>query len=702
MLFHWLASVAYLLYLGNFVLAINEDATERPIFPDPLNEEEFNSQMGSGLHIVEFYSPHCSHCKALAPTWKKAWETFYEEGQGLNITFSQVNCLLSGDLCNKEKIAYFPSIRLYGPSGFIKNFPENAKRTVENLIDFARREAYDPANAEVLDFKSLSIPIRGDQFNELLAGKGEHPMMVSFWPSKTMRNSDDNINFENCDECVPFQRTWRMLSSKLLAHNISTGHINCESSSNLCEELGFSDLVKIKNYSLDRVPKVALILPNRVVNNLFVYKSPFSTSVSDYEDFATRIVSNSEPPFISAKEVKEITQREFQIPSASILNVSPQKLHVVFSYDPETVVPEDLHVLGHLLEPLSAIPNAYLYKSTDNMKSASRSVFESMYQIINYNESEPVKTVKESYLDLNVMDQNPSLYVFKDGEKIPHIFPAYSTTEMRNVDYITSWIESVSLAPINEISPSTFDKLLDFNPEEYSGLVIQLIDISTGSKFEKSSRLLRKLIVGAYDYEDLRMQNVLNVADAKRLTKTEKMQALKKKGASAKKIVKASIEEIPRLDNHKVILGYIDISKSDNALSQLGLAHREQYSAGDVIVIDTINRYVYEHDIFGNILSSESPYNIRETLAAVFLPESSYSAGNIPRRAFRPSFGDSFGFSKLSGQLSFWRLLCVLSPIFLAYKALRILSRARINKRYKAKRNTVGLLGRANKKNLRD
>lgn len=699
MLFLRLASIIYLLYLEGFALAADEDATEKPIFPEPLNEEEFNSQIKSGLHIVEFFSPHCSHCKALAPTWKKAWETFYEEGQGLNITFSQVNCLLSGDLCNKEKIAYFPNIRLYGPSGFIKNFPEDAKRTVENLIDFARREAYDPINAEVLDFKSLSIPLRGDQFNELLAGKGERPILVSFWPSKTMRSSDDNINFENCEDCLPFQRTWRILSSKLLAHNISTGHVNCESSSSLCEELGFSDLVKIKNYSVDRVPRVALILPNRVVNNLFVYKAPFSMSASDYEDFATRIVSNSEPPFISAKEVKEITQREFQIPSASILNVSPQKLHVVFSYDPETVVPEDLHVLGHLLERLSAVPNAYLYKTTDNMNSACRSVFDSMYQMINYNESEPVKTVKEPYLDLNVMEQNPSLYVFKDGEKIPHIFPAYSTTEMRNVDYITSWIESVSLPPINEISPTAFEKLLDFNPEVYSGLVIQLIDTSTGSNFEKSSRLHHKLIVGAYDYEDLRMQNVLNVADAKRLTKTKKIQALKKKGASARKVVKASIEEIPRLDVHKVILGYIDISKSDNALSQLGLANRGEYNLGDVIVIDTLNRYVYEHDIFGNVLSSESPYNIRETLAAIFLPESLYSAANIPRRAFRPSF---LKFANFDGHLSFWRFFWLLSLILLAYKALRFLSRAKINKRYKAKRNTVGLLGKADKKKLSD
>lgn len=695
-----LASIICLLCSGLLASAAGEESTGKPAFPEPLSEEQFNSELKSGLHIVEFFSPHCSHCKALAPTWEKTWDTFYEEGQGLNITFSQVNCLLSGDLCGKEKISYYPNIRLYGPSGFIKNFPDDAKRTTENLISFARREALDPANAEVVDSQSLSTSVSGNKFNKLLAGEGEQPYLVSFWPAKNMRSSDDDIPFMNCDECLPFQRTWRILSSRLPWYNISTAHVSCESSAQLCEELGFSNLVKIKNSYYDRAPRVALILPNEGVNNLFVYKAPFTTSPADYEVFARRIVSNSEAPFISAKEIEDISAQGFEIPSAADIAAVPQKLHIVFSYDPETVVPEDLHVLDHLIEPLSEIPNAYLYRSTDNMMMASRSIFQSMYQMINYNDSEPVKSIKEAYLDLNVMDQNPKFYVFKDGDKVPHIFPGYSTTEMRDVGFIKSWIESVSLPLVNEVSPSTFKHLLDFDPEAYGGLAIQLVDTSDDLKFEKSSRLLQKLIVGAYDYEDLRMQNELDTTDAKRLKKTEELQALKEKGASARKKVKVAIQEIPRLDFNKVVLGYIDISKSHNVLSELGLAHREEkYELGDVILIDKVNGNVYEHDIFGDHIRSESPYVIRETLSAVFLPESLYSSDAIPRYSLNPSRG---GLLKYADQLGFWSYVGIVSIIIVVYKFLRYVSRARVNKKYRAKRNTVGLLGKVDKKNLRD
>lgn len=675
------------------------EVTTRPDFPDPLNEEQFKNQLKSGLNIVEFFSPHCSHCKSLAPTWKKTWETFYEEGQSLNITFSQVNCLLSMDLCNQEKIAYFPNIRLYGPSGFIKNFPEDERRTMENLIDFARREAYDPANAEVVDMKSLSAPLRGDSFNELLAGKGKQPYLVSFWPSKNMMSTDDEINFENCEDCLPFQRTWRVLSSKLLSHNISTGHVSCESSSRLCEELGFEDLVKIKNHSLDRLPRVALILPGNGVNNFHVYKGPFPTSASDYEDFAERVASNSKAPFISAEEIEELTKKEFHLPSSSALAAPQQRLHVVFSYDPETVVPEDLHVLGHLIEPLAEIPNAYLYRSTDNMKVVSRSVFDSMYQMINYDKKEPKKVVKEEYLDLNIMEQNPSLYIFKDGDKVPHIFPGYSSAEMRDVDYITSWIKSLSLPVVNEISPSTFANLLQFDPEEHSGLAIQLIDTSSAMNLEKSNRYLQRLIVGVYDYENVRMQNVLDVANSRRLKKTQRMQKLKEQGASARKKVNVAIEEIPRLDVNKVVVGFIDISKS-NILSQLGLSHREEeYKLGDVIIIDKRGNRVYENDNSGELLNSESPYNIRETLVSVFLPGSSSHSGNIKSYPLNSSFTDYFHFLNFILHLGFGGYFCIFLIVSLGHYFYTGFKKSR---KYRTKRNTIGLLGKVEKKNLRD
>lgn len=690
----------YLLWSGVFAIL---EQQEKPQFPEPLNEDDFNTQLKSGLHVVEFYSPNCHHCKALAPTWEKTWETFYEEGKALHIAFSQVNCLLSGDLCAKEKIGYFPTIRLYGPSGVIKNFPDDAKRSMENLIDFARREANDPSNSEIVDIRSTSIQLSGDKVTQLLDGRGSQPILVSFWPSKTMRSTDDDMEFENCEDCRPFQRTWRVLSSRLLSSSISTGHVNCESSAKLCEELGFDDLVKIRNHSYERLPRVALIIPGRKVNNLFIYESKFSTSVSDYEDFATRVTRNSEAPFISSSDVKQIAERDFQLTASSAFASPPQNLHIVFAYNPKTVVQEDFAVLDHLLEPLSNIPNAYLYKSIDDMKQASRSNLDSLYKIMNSNLDGPEKTIKEEFIDLNVMDQNPTFYIFRDGDRIPHLFPGYSTTEVRDVDRIVTWIESLSLPFMNEVSTSNFKALLNFIPEEYSGLAIQLIDTSSPVQFEKSSRSLEKFMLAGYDYEDFRMEYVVNVTNAERAKKSKKMSDLKEKGASAKKRIQAAIQDVPHVDDNKVVLGYIDISKSSNPLSKMGLAHRgDTYKAGDVIIINKVTKFVYEHDATGGVLTSESSSNIKHALVSALLPKATPLSPRISGHLLSTPFGDSLRFLDSLHQFGFFGYLGLLSVVLLSYKILRFYSRSRVTRKYKAKRNTLGILGKTNQKKLRD
>lgn len=691
----WFFALVCLLLSG--ALATTESAG-KPEFPEPLNEDDFKTSLKSGLHIVEFYSPNCGHCKALAPTWRKTWETFYEEGKALNIAFSQVNCQLSGDLCAQEKIAYFPTIRLYGPSGLIKNFPSDIKRSMENLIDFARREAADPANAEIVDIKSTSIQLSGDKFNQLLAGKGKQPTLVSFWPSKTMKSTDEDIGFENCEDCSPFQRTWRLLSSRLLSSNITTGHINCESSATLCEELGFDDLVRIKNYSRDRVPRVALIIPGRELNNLFVYESEIPASVADYEEFALRVIKNCEAPHISANEVNGIVGKELQLPSSLDFSTPPQNLHLIFAYNPETVVPEDFAPLEYLVEPLSKLPNVYLYKSTEDMREVSQLTLSSMYQLIGDKPSGLSDTVTGEFLDKNLMGQNPCFYLFRDGEKIPHIYPGYSTTETRNVDSILSWVESLALPFVNEVTPYNFEDLLQFAPEEYSGLAIQLVNTSSFSELQRSNKFLDNFIIGAYGYEDSRMQHIVAARGVKREKKDRKVEALKKKGASARKRVTAAIQDIPHIDDNKVILGYIDISRSEGVLPKLGLAHRgDAYKAGDVIIVDKTSRFVYEHDAAGDVLTSEASDTIRDTLVSALLPNS--SADKVSGHLLNTPFGDNLRILDSLHQFGFLGYLGLFSILLLAFKMQRYYKRAKISRNYKAKRNTLGILGNANKKN---
>lgn len=41
-------------------------------FPDPLTATNFETEVSKHLHVVEFFSPYCSHCKHMAPKWKEA------------------------------------------------------------------------------------------------------------------------------------------------------------------------------------------------------------------------------------------------------------------------------------------------------------------------------------------------------------------------------------------------------------------------------------------------------------------------------------------------------------------------------------------------------------------------------------------------------------------------------------------------------
>lgn len=700
-----LSVLLFLICFRKLVLSAEADSKQQGLaeFPEPLTEAQFNSEIKSGLHILDFYSPYCSHCLALAPIWKKTWETFQEEGKMLNITFSQIDCIQNGDLCAREKITAFPSIRLYGPSGYIKNFPDSSKRSMETLIDFARQEAYDPANMEAVDMKSSSELMTGEFFKDLLAGKGNKPYLVSFWPSRNMKSSDDNLDFENCEECPPFQRAWKVLSKKLASSNISTGHINCHSSASLCNELGFDDLVNIRNHRADRYPRVALVLPKKHTNNLFLFGSKYSTSLSDYEDFAKRIYFNSQTPDISVEEISQIVQKDFQLSQLSDFAPVSQKIHVVFSYNPETTVPEDLHVLEYLIEPLSKIPNVYLYKSKEDMKKATKLAFNQMYEMINYNKSEPEKTPKQEYLDVNVMPQNPALYLFRDGDSVPHMYHGYSTTEMRNVDMIVSWIEELSLPVFNEINPSSIAQLLKFEPQMYSGIAIQVVDTSDRLSTEKSNKYLTNFKLGAYDYEDVRMQSVVDRINAKRTQKAETSKALKKKGASSKAIVAAAVKEIPHLDDSKIILGYLDISRSKSGISKMGFGtHEKDYKVGDVFVLHKPSKYLYKYDAFGNVLTADSPYIIRETLVAVLLPEKSLLSKNMSSRLLNSPYSDTFKLFDVIHRYGFWGYSSVLLLIVIICRGLFKYKNVKVGRKYRAKRNTVGLLGKYGKKKLKD
>lgn len=695
----WFVVILGLFFSRHVFADLSESPETTAKFPEPLKEKEFMSR--TGLHVVEFYSPYCGHCKSLAPVWKDTWETFHEEGKRLNISLSQVNCFVSGDLCSEEKIPSYPSIRLYGPRGFIESFPSGRPRSKENLIDFARQAVKEPSNLEVETSKSLSELISAGKFANLLAGQGDKPYLVSFWPTKNTRSSSD-LMFENCDECEPFQKAWKVLSVSLAASNISTGHVNCQASPTLCEKLGFSDLVQVVNHRADRYPGVALVIPGQKTNNLFIYEGPFSSHISVYEDFAKRTLQNSKLPKISGDDVMELVDKDFKVYHPPGSTPSEGKIHVVFSYHPDTVVPEDILFLENLVEPISKIPNAYLYKTEEDMISAVQMTFGSMYKLINYKKDEPKKIPREEYIDLNVMPKNPNIYIFRDADKIPHVFSGFSTTELRNLDYIMSWIKKYSLPVVNEVTPNNFKQLLNFEPDTYSALAIGLVNTDNLASTGKSIESLKELMIGAYDYEDVRMGKMIDDISTKRKQRLEKANALKKSGAKTDAVLEAARKEIVHKDDMKVILGYLDISQHPIILQQLGLKNiLEEDWMGRVILVDKHSKTYYETDVFGDFLFAD-PYKIRETFVNVLLHDKSAYPHHSQGHVLGPPYSDPSKALDLIRMNGIWGYALVICLTFTSYKGIRIYKKRKIGKRYSAKRNMVGLLGASEKSRSKD
>ncbi|KAF1782292.1 Thioredoxin, conserved site [Phytophthora cactorum] len=64
----------------------------------------------STVWLVDYYAPWCPHCRQFAPAWEKA-AAFYADNADINI--AAVDCTQNSEVCNKEGIMGYPTIKLY-------------------------------------------------------------------------------------------------------------------------------------------------------------------------------------------------------------------------------------------------------------------------------------------------------------------------------------------------------------------------------------------------------------------------------------------------------------------------------------------------------------------------------------------------------------------------------------------------------------
>ncbi|XP_078376471.1 putative protein disulfide-isomerase A4 isoform X1 [Oculina patagonica] len=83
--------------------------------------------------IVMFYAPWCGHCQNAKPKFLKASEAFAEEP---NKAFTAVDCTQDSDLCDKQGVNGYPTIKYYRFGAFVVEY--DGDRTEQDFMAFMK------------------------------------------------------------------------------------------------------------------------------------------------------------------------------------------------------------------------------------------------------------------------------------------------------------------------------------------------------------------------------------------------------------------------------------------------------------------------------------------------------------------------------------------------------------------------------------
>ncbi|EDO15990.1 hypothetical protein Kpol_499p18 [Vanderwaltozyma polyspora DSM 70294] len=656
--------------------------------PEPLTVNNFKSELQKGLHIVEFYSPYCSHCKGLIPIWKETILDIGNEGKDVGLKFSQVNCIESGDICNEEDIDFFPDIRLYGPSGYIKSFPQFEERSKEKLLAFAREAISDKSNLDIIT-KSNSKLMSGNTLSKLIKeGGNERGILVSFWPTRNMRNTDDKLLFYNCEDCKAFQRTWSQISELANENDIETVHINCDSYKGTCQELGFHELTDPG--ASNRQPRIGYILPNSNMKKFWSYTENSSPNPNSILSWALRIKQNSEVPEFSEKLLSKIISFD---PTTLLKHSSFQPgLHVVYTYNydigRESQISDE--TLASYLERLSSVPNTNVYKAEPKMLLNLKKSYNYFLNTINYNKTEPTKFLDEEYFNLYSTSVIPTFMIFRDGDSRPYVYHrSTDETEAQMIENLEDLIRDLKYTILPEAKDNDIERIYYTLSESVRYILIQLVD---SSNQKDSMGFLKKAIAAIYDYDYVCWKFIVDhfkqVSDQgeqilQRLKENEPLQADATNYITGylKWINKASVQAV-----------YIDVSKNKNLLKYLGITKLpENYGFGDVLLLDRYKNLLYDHDVFGKKLTASNSFVLKETILSLTLPNYSGFKYTIKPQKFKLKY-------RVPGSVDLVSILiCILVFFLVLIFLIKMMKIYKKNKKYDKKRS-IGLLGKSQKK----
>lgn len=649
----------------------NEDLHSR--VPAPLTSTNFDSELKEGFHVVEFFSPKCPHCVQLFPKWVEFYEMNQpkigtsrndKEKESNKFKIHQVDCLTSGDLCDREGIQYYPMIRFYGSGSKLLGSMTSSDRTPEKINEFANDQFLVWSGSNDNDLNIIDDEISDIEFNNLLdknrligseelikiiEGENTVPRLISFWPTSDEEWNDakfqDDYNknkiFTYFPNLFSFRNLWNLTMKNLQKYinddKLHFNYFNCKSNKEICKSLGFGHLTsnKIKE-SLS--PEVILYLPKNNGGNAIYYKRKYSdfrnlnTALKSLTHWTYRTLVNSEFEDLTFKDIVSFVDTKTKLNKKGSISEFTDYSKVAFIQvnDPETYVPEDDSLLERLIQPIADLESdVYLFKTNDKdevmkfLKQQETSMIDKYLHINNKNEEEKEINFDESMFVSRTHTTFPMMICIKSGSLYSPVYTSFMSKQMRDANKILNFIKSNHLPIINHLSIDSKDEIfpLEFHSninDKSEKVLITLTDFQPKQFFDTEfflSFIFHKFVYVNNKSKFLEKEN-------KRVEKYDDVSKLKENDASSDDIIEALREKIDisytTTDNF-VYPVYVDIKQFPLIVSAMKWNNIDpsNYKIGDAILIDRFSGSYWDKDTSNNRLTIDDPSKTIDLLKAV-------------------------------------------------------------------------------------
>lgn len=584
--------------------------------PPELTPDTFDRVVSEKLAFVEFYSPYCSHCKELAPVWKAAYSASLEERKKLGIDMRQVNCVESGDLCERENINYYPNLRLYAPSQtegvsvgkHIDTFPRTLSKTAENFQNYLINSVAE------FDSNTVAIPSSSEQLDidlglNIVAGEAGEPYFVALFSST---DEEYHSNFpESCLDCVEHRRNWDRLSNLVISF-ARTGHLNCHSHPILCKKLGFPLLAnKYKVLS----PRYIMFVPRSAGRIRFDYPNEAVPELSQMKSFVTKLSLNYKYEEVDVNDLEDLkvvgpeNPADFKGAELPLEN----KLALVFSYDKKAATPEDKAIMPYLLEMVTQLPfNIDLYiSSSDKLDKVIERDSMALVDYVNRDESFEKRSFDRKLHLSTLLTLKPTLYIFKENSLAPVVFQSFALEDMRMPDKIRKFVQKDLKPMLGELTPHNFKFYFSkssANSKDNRDDKVSITFVDPGNQSELEEILFHLSLV-SHQYHLERNEYFYAKLLKDREMKEADVAKLKENNADSTKIIQRMKELIPHLFRRAdVAFTYVDLKQFPTFAEHYGFnIDGGSYMPGDTIIVDKSLKRYWDQNLSGTQLKSTPP-----------------------------------------------------------------------------------------------